>query len=85
MSKYVRDAGEVIPSLPADAPLALRLPAEVYALDGSDYLVAPGARLEVSKKGKLYETLGDFPGGSKGMLLAAAGIGAAWWFLRRKK
>jgi hypothetical protein len=33
------------------------LPAEVYALDG-DYMVAPGARLEIGPDGKLYETMG---------------------------
>jgi len=43
---------------PRSAPLALRLPEEVYSLD-SDYMVAPGARLEVGPHGKLYESMGD--------------------------
>lgn len=34
MSSYFRYTGEVRPRIPASAPLAIRLPREVYALDG---------------------------------------------------
>ena len=57
MSKHIRYSGEVDPRVPSTAPLALRLPEEVYALDGT-YMVSPGARLKVGPEGGLYETLG---------------------------
>jgi len=38
--------------------MSYRLSNEVYTLDGDDYMVSPGARLEVGPGGKLYETMG---------------------------
>jgi hypothetical protein len=82
-----RMSGNVHPRIPSTAPLSTRLQAEVYALDGlgSDYIVAPGARLEVGNGGRLFESMGDFPGGTKGMIIAGAGVVAAWWLFFRKK
>jgi hypothetical protein len=60
------------------------LPAEVYALDG-DYMVAPGARLEIGPDGKLYETMGGFIGDNKGAIVAIAALAAAWFFLRKSR
>jgi hypothetical protein len=60
----MRFSGQVIPHLGPQAPLGLRLPAEVYSLDGlgqaAPYVLPdPGGRLEVGPHGKLYETLGQ--------------------------
>lgn len=53
---------------------------------GSDYIVAPGARIGVGPGGHLYESMGGFPGGKKGMLIAGAvGLTVAWFFFLRKK
>jgi len=42
----------------------------MYVPQGSDYMLTPGARLEVGPKGRLFETLGSF-GGSGGIFIAA--------------
>lgn len=121
MPRYFRYGGQVVPHLPPTAPLALRLPSEVYALDGcvtgpeihppgsphhhnvkcdtsfdaghshslgagGDYIVAPGARLEVGSHGKLYETMGAIPYGKKGIAIASIGaVAIAAFLLTRKK
>lgn len=83
--KYLRYSGEVAPDLPPDAPLALTLPQEVYSLDG-DYIMAPGARLEVGPHGKLYETMGDaaavapLAAGGGVVLLVGIALGFAWLY-----
>ena len=72
-----RLSGQVFPQIPPTAPLELRLPAEVYALDGTGNCTCPigptavgaapyvmpypGGRLEVGPKGHLFETLGEAP------------------------
>jgi len=50
-------------------------------------MVAPGARLSVGPRGRLYESMGafQFPGGTTGMVVAGAATLAAWFFLKKKK
>lgn len=94
MSNY-RYGGQVIPNIPPTAPLELRLPAEVYALDGccpgrastlgneAPYVLPyPGGRLEVGPHGRLYESMGAYSTTSK-FLIAAAVIGGALWFMKK--
>jgi hypothetical protein len=100
---------------PKSAPLALRLPEEVYSLDGcvtgppvgrphrhdvrcdtsydaghrhsvgSAYMVAPGARLEVGPRGKLYESMGA-TGSNRAVLgIAALGAAAVLYIILKKK
>ncbi len=96
----MRYSGQVKPVVPATAPLSYRLSNEVYALDGlgctdcqgkcqsgmgADYIMDPGARLELSPSGKPYETLGgvDFSIDTKSLaILGAVAIGL-WYFVKK--
>lgn len=94
----MRYSGQVVPHIPPTAPLELRLPAEVYALDGccgcaggdglgaAPYVMPyPGGRLKIGAHGRVYETMGAF-GGSTGskLLIAAAVIGGALWLMKKR-
>ena len=87
-----RFTGQVSHRYPSSAPLALRLPSEVYALDGlgaDPYILPyPGGRLEVGPGGKLYETMGDSnPEGITKTLIMIGVLGAAYFIftLGKKK
>jgi hypothetical protein len=45
----------------------------MYVPQSNDFVMAPGSRLEVGPKGRLYETLGNF-GGSGTLFLVAGGL-----------
>lgn len=58
---------------------------EIPCGDAGDYMVSPGARLEVGPGGKLYETLGAYSSDKRGAYIAGVVVGGAAVALVAKK
>lgn len=87
-----RLSGQVTPTIPSTAPESYRLSHEVYSLDGDGNVAGcfTGPPVEngsnhVHSVCSCQKGMGEFPGGTRGMVIAGVGLAAVWWFFLRKK